>query len=232
MSGPHGPTDPTDPDERWAYRGPQSDQGPSAAWSSQGQPAPAVDATQMLGPQQQDQPGHRPPSQAWSQQPYGYPAPGPQSWAPQPSWPRQQPPGPQWGPPYGAPQGYPHYQQGGYQGPSAPWIPPGPPGRTGKSKAPWFIGIGAAALIVIGAVVIGSVLSTDTLDQRAAQAGVVKVLTESYGAQNVTNVSCPSGQKVQKGNSFTCTLDVDGTRKVVTLTFTDDAGTYEVGRPS
>lgn len=58
------------------------------------------------------------------------------------------------------------------------------------------------------------------------------MLTESYGLTDVSDVSCPSGQKVEKDTTFTCTVLVDGDQREVTVTFTDDDGTYEVGRPS
>jgi len=90
-----------------------------------------------------------------------------------------------------------------------------------------------AAVLVIGAVIaIATLGAKTTLDADAAEAGVAKVLTESYGAADVGDVSCPTGQEVAVGNSFTCTVTVDGQYRSVTLTFTDDAGTYEVSRPN
>ena len=59
-----------------------------------------------------------------------------------------------------------------------------------------------------------------------------EVVTESYGAEDVPVSRAPTGQEVEAGNSFTCSLTVDGQKRSVTLTFTDDTGTYEVSRPS
>ncbi len=56
-------------------------------------------------------------------------------------------------------------------------------------------------------------------------------MTESYGAIDVTDVSCPSGQQVETGSQFSCTLVADGAPRTVTVTVKDDQGTYEVGRP-
>lgn len=165
---------------------------------------------------------------AWGQQPGqqqpGQPGAGQQQWGQQPG---QQQPG------WGAPQG----QQWGQQPAGAPGGPqqPGAAGAPGgKSKTPLILaGVGVLAVVVV--VLLGIALfgnfGTATLESGAAEAGVSKVLTESYGATQVGNVSCPDGQEVASGNSFDCTVTVDGQHRTVTLTFTDDNGTYEVSRP-
>ena len=73
-------------------------------------------------------------------------------------------------------------------------------------------------------------------DINKAQAGVQQILsdeTNGYGAKNVQNVKCNSGTDpvVKKGGSFDCSVSIDGAQKKVTVTFQDDKGTYEVGRP-
>ena len=35
----------------------------------------------------------------------------------------------------------------------------------------------------------------------------------------------------KKGDTFACEVSIDGTKRQVTVTFQDDSGTYEVGRP-
>lgn len=107
----------------------------------------------------------------------------------------------------------------------------GQPG--GKSKKPLVFGA-IGVLVVLVAVVIGLfvLMGKDTLDENAAAQGVEKIVTESYGAKNVSDVVCPSGQEIKSGATFTCTLSISGEKKSVTLTFVDDAGTYEVSRPS
>lgn len=220
MSGPYGPNDPNgqwapgpgNPDPNGGNGAPQfgqSGQPPAQGQPQFGQPPQwAGQPPQWAGQPQQPQPQQAQPQQAqpqWAQQPGQNPD---QQWGEQ-QW-GQQPGQPQWG------------QQPG-QAPAK------------KSKAPLFIGLGVFVLLVVvaGAVVAGLALRPpNTLDQAAAQAGVEKIVTQSYGAEQVEGVSCPAGQEVQEGGSFECDLTVDGTMKKVTVTFTDDEGTYEVSRPT
>ena len=241
MSGPHDPQDSDDSTKQWA---------PSPPPSSGAEQGPAP--TQAFGTPQQGQA----PGQSWAQQSPGQPQQGQPQWGQpqqgqpqQGQWGQQQPgqpqgqqwgqqPGQQWGQPQ---QGQPQQGQWGQQQPGQPqgqqwtganqWNAGAP--QT-KSKTGLIVGLAVAALVLIGAI-IGAVLlfgGTDTLDPEAAQAGVEKVLTESYGATDVSDVQCPDGEEVKAGNSFECTLTVDGQFRTVTLTFTDDEGTYEVSRPN
>lgn len=70
-----------------------------------------------------------------------------------------------------------------------------------------------------------------TLDQTSAEDGVRKVVTQNYGASDVSNVQCPKGIPVVDGTSVTCSLTVAGADKMVTLTFTGSDGDYEVSLP-
>ena len=70
------------------------------------------------------------------------------------------------------------------------------------------------------------------LDQSAVEDGVKQVLTTDYQAQDVKDVSCPSGQRIKQGATFTCTLNAGGADQQVTVTILDDDGKYEVSRPS
>jgi nicotinamide mononucleotide (NMN) deamidase PncC len=72
-------------------------------------------------------------------------------------------------------------------------------------------------------------LVTEEFDQQALQAGVTQVLTQDYGL-GATGVSCPEGQKVEAGTTFTCSANVDGENVEVPVTVLDDQGTYQVGR--
>jgi len=103
-----------------------------------------------------------------------------------------------------------------------------------KSKLPLILGgIGAVVVVLVVAVIgFATIGAKTTLDADAAEAGVARVLTESYGATQVGDVTCPSDQEVAAGRSFECTLTVDGQYRSVTLTFTDNDGTYEVSRPN
>ena len=65
---------------------------------------------------------------------------------------------------------------------------------------------------------------------------VQQILTDEsngYGAKNVKDVKCNNGESptVKKGDTFDCEVSIDGTKRKVTVTFQDDNGTYEVGRP-
>ncbi|UQE77018.1 DUF4333 domain-containing protein [Gordonia sp. PP30] len=78
---------------------------------------------------------------------------------------------------------------------------------------------------------------TKTLSQDALQRGVHQVLTDKnsasgYGLDDVKDVSCPSGKKVRKGETFTCSVSVGGQNKLVTVRVTDNDGTYEVSKPA
>ncbi|OBA53937.1 hypothetical protein A5789_23350 [Nocardia sp. 852002-51101_SCH5132738] len=95
-----------------------------------------------------------------------------------------------------------------------------------------FGGIGVLVVVVVAVVLAFVFLGSDKLDNKAVQDGVQKVLKDSYGIDDVQNVSCPSGQKVEVGGTFDCTLKVGGEQKKVTVKITKDDGTYEVGRPN
>jgi hypothetical protein len=98
-----------------------------------------------------------------------------------------------------------------------------------------FAAILVAVILVLGFWQPGFFVTTK-LDVSKAQAGVQKILTDNtngYGAKNVKDVKCNNGQNptVKKGGSFDCDVSIDGTKRQVTVTFQDNKGTYEVGRP-
>jgi hypothetical protein len=164
----------------------------------------------------------------YGQQPYGQqPQYGQQPYGQQPQY-GQQPYGQQ---PYGQqpqygqqPYGQPGYPQGNQQWNAAP--------AQKQSKVPFIVGgVVIAAIVVAGGIYAATSLGGDTLDNSAVQSGVAKIVTESYGAIDVSAVSCPSGQKVEANTTFSCDLTVDGEARSVTVTVKDDQGTYEVGRP-
>ncbi|MFI6865490.1 DUF4333 domain-containing protein [Nocardia sp. NPDC050406] len=244
MSGPYGPNDTpgggqgsNDPTQQWTGGTPAPGAGPAQQWGGQQPPA---EPTQQWGGQQQGQ---------WGQQPQ---QPGGQQWGQsQPQWPQQgqpgqpgqpgqqdwgqQPGGQQWG------QSQPQWPQQGQPGQtsdwnnpqqSQPWPQPG--GQQPKKKTGLIIGAVVGAVVVVGAIIGGVFFLTakDQLDNKAVQNGVQTVLKDSYGIEDVKDVSCPSGKKVEVDNTFDCTLKVGGEDKKVTIKITKDDGTYEVGRPS
>ncbi|MEU5843630.1 DUF4333 domain-containing protein [Rhodococcus sp. NPDC047139] len=217
-----GQQQPADPPQQQ----PQQSQGWGPATGRGGQPnpwaaQPGASHPQGWGPAPQQQPpGWGAPPPGWGQQPPG----GPQPWG-APGQPAQ--PAPGWGGQQPGPQNW--------DAPAGPWPPqPGTaPQPGGKSKLPWILGgAGAVLVLVVVGVIAATTLGGKVLDTDSTQAGVAQVLTESYGAGQVGDVQCPSDQKVEVGHSFTCSVTVDGQFREVTVTVTDDDGTYEVGRPN
>jgi hypothetical protein len=134
----------------------------------------------------------------------------------------------------------------GYPPPGQPgqYPPYGQPG--GEELAKKSTRTTAAILGSLGALLLAAVLLlgfwkpgffvTTKLDVDKAQQGVQQILTDEasgYGAKNVNDVKCNNGQNptVRKGDTFNCEVSIDGTKRQVTVTFQDDKGTYEVGRP-
>ncbi len=207
----------------------------------------------------QDQPSWQPPAYTPQQYP-SYQQPGQQPpYAPPQQYPPteqfgQQPPaeyGQQAYPQYGQPPGQYGQQPGQYgQQPGQYGQQPGQYGQYGAPEATegpkrslavvgGVIGL-LAALIVAVVAVLGfwkpGFFVTTKLDVSSAQSGVQQILTDEsngYGAKNVKDVKCNDGQSptVKKGETFDCEVSIDGTKRQVTVTFQDDDGTYEVGRP-
>ncbi|GAA1480215.1 hypothetical protein GCM10009624_06550 [Gordonia sinesedis] len=204
--------------------------------------------------QQYAQPGQQfsQPGQQYGQQAPGYGPSGPQYVQPgqQYAQPGQQP-GQAFGQPgYGA-AGHPgqpgHQGHPGQQGQPAQFGQFGAPGgdqysamaagKPNRGPRTAMFAVGGALLLVALVVLLTAFWippkwAPRNLDQNAAQDGVKKVLTESYQASEVTDVRCPSGQRVKKGESFTCSVSVGGQQQRVKVTFLDDDGRYEVARPT
>ncbi|MFA3899497.1 MULTISPECIES: DUF4333 domain-containing protein [Rhodococcus] len=136
--------------------------------------------------------------------------------------------------------------------------PPRPP--SSHQPLPWALGavsLVAVAAIVLAAFLVGRQsaaprASTGTsqdstpqpvptttgppetvryLDGSAVAKGVSKIVTESYGAKNLTDTHCPAREPIQIMNTFTCTFRIAGEASEVTVTVTDSDGTFEVSRP-
>ncbi|MQY17246.1 DUF4333 domain-containing protein [Nocardia macrotermitis] len=238
MSGPFGPNDTpgpgeghsSDPTQQWTGQQPAD---PTQQWGGQ---QPAGQQQQWSQPGQTSWPpqstGNADPTQQWGgQQPAG------QQWAQGSgtSWPQQQPAQAQpweatqqqWGQPPQQPQ---QWNQSGQ------WSQEPQLQTTGgkKSRRGLLIGggIGVVVVIVVAVVLAVVFLGSDKLDSSAVQSGVQKVLKDSYGIDDVQNVSCPAGQEVKVGKTFTCSMKVGGEQKSVTIKITKSDGTYEVGRPN
>lgn len=247
MSGPQG----SDPTQAWSGQPPQSGGSPSPGEQPAWQPPPAPEQPagdaqawqppayqQPQVPQQYpqyQQPAYNPPPQGdqYGQQPTGYAPQGYPQYGQQPGQPYGQPQ-------YGQPQQY--GQPGQYD--QQQYSPYGPAGtEEGSKKSLAVIGtvIGLLVAVIIAVVLVlgfwkPGFFVTTTLDVDAAQTGVQQILTDEangYGAKNVKDVQCNDGvsPEVKKGDTFTCQVSIDGTKRQVTVTFQDDNGTYEVGRP-
>ena len=111
---------------------------------------------------------------------------------------------------------------------------------SGGRRGLWLT-LAAALVVLAGAVALSAFVwpgwVDKTLSQTAVQDGVQNVLTnkdaaQGYGLDKVSDVSCPSGMKATTGETFTCQVKVDDKNMRVTVTVTDDDGTYEVSEPS
>lgn len=99
----------------------------------------------------------------------------------------------------------------------------------------------AAVAVVVGVVLIlgfatPGLFRTPKLKVGEVEHGVQTILTDDtagYGATNVGEVTCNKGQDptVAKGRSVDCEVTVNGVKRRVTVTMTDDDGTFAVGRP-
>ncbi len=239
MSGPQGP-DQTQP---WQGQDqPSSDPSNQPAWQ---QPAPGQEqpAWQQQPPaySPQQYPSYQQPGQPPYAQPQQYPG-TEQQFGQQPTQDYTQQTYPQYGQQPGQYGQQPQYGQ-----------PPGPYGQypqygstetaEGSKRSLAVVGgvIGLLAALVVAVVaVLGfwkpGFFVTTKLDVSAAQSGVQQILTDEsngYGAKNVKDVKCNNGESptVKKGETFNCEVSIDGTKRQVTVTFQDNNGTYEVGRP-
>jgi len=237
MTGPQG----SDPNPWQDQPAAGSEQPP--AWQPPGGETPAWQ------PPGGETPAWQPPAYPPQQYPqYGQPVPG---------YPPTQPygtPGEYGTPGYGQPGQYP--QPGGYPPPQYGQYPqPGqypppqygqyPPAGTAESakKSMRVLGgvLGAVAALALAVLLVlgfwkPGFFVTTKLDVNKAQQGVQQILTDEaggYGAKNVKDVKCNNGQNptVKKGDTFNCEVSIDGTKRQVTVTFQDNKGTYEVGRP-
>ncbi|KHO24371.1 hypothetical protein QQ44_15140 [Mycolicibacterium setense] len=236
--------------EAWQPPTPASDD-PTAhapAWQ------PPAYTPQQYPPYQQPSQGVQQPDYSQPQQPQ-YPGPeqyGQQAYPPpgQPPQYGQQVPGYGQQPQYGQPGQAPQYGQPGPYGQPGQY---GAPGQFGQYGVPGAEASSKRSLATIGGIVgvlvvlLLAVLAvtafwlpgwamTTKLDIDKAQSGVEQILTDKtngYGATKVTGVKCNDGENptVKKDSTFDCEVTIDGTKRKVTVTFKDDKGTYEVGRP-
>jgi hypothetical protein len=86
------------------------------------------------------------------------------------------------------------------------------------------------ALIAIAAVLIGGCGSNE-IDTKRAEDLIAENVREEIGAE-VKSVSCPTGVKAKKGDTFECTVTgSDGTTGKATVTQEDDEGNVKTSAP-
>ena len=256
MSGPQGsdanPWQGSGPDQ--PVTGADQPSAPEApAWQPPGSEAPAWQPPAY--PQQYPQYGQPPVPPGYPAAPAYWAAPeyNPAAYGPPPQYGQPGPygPPPQYGqyppppgqyPPSGQPGQYPPGQPGQYPPGQYPQYPqPGAEDASQKSMRAAGTVLGVLAALVLAIVLVmgfwkPGFFVTTTLDVTKAQQGVTQILTDEsngYGAKNVKDVRCNNGENptVKKGDTFNCEVSIDGTKRQVTVTFQDDKGTYEVGRP-
>ncbi|KFZ82814.1 hypothetical protein ED92_02575 [Amycolatopsis sp. MJM2582] len=206
----------------------QNDAGAAntGSYTGQWQQQPGVTGS-FSGPWQQSAPPAQGPGWQQPQQPQQQPMPQQQDWQAQQQSPGTPPQGQYGGGFQPAQQAQPS-QYGGLGAFGAE-----PAKKPKASKKTLLIGGIAAAVVVaggVGAWLLGA-FAGDTLDQKSVQDGVVRVLNENYGEPDVKNVSCPSGQPVENGATFDCSIDLSGQQKKVTVRVLNTTPEFEVGAP-
>ncbi len=91
------------------------------------------------------------------------------------------------------------------------------------------VAAGATLVAVLGLVWPGF-LNRKVFDTAALQQGVLSVLRDDYQL-DADLVACPPGRAVTVGSSFSCSAEVAGVPKTITVTVTSSDGRFEVGRP-
>ena len=114
--------------------------------------------------------------------------------------------------------------------------PTGSPTRPRSHKTPLIAAISGVVVVIIIILLVTAFVApgfakTKVLNASSVQDGVQKILTDTYKVTDVSKVSCPAGQEVTNGGTFTCRATIAGKDTDVKVTITDDNGTYQVGRP-
>jgi len=207
-----------------SYGQPGYESGQQPAQPPYGQP------TQQFGQPQYGQPGY-------GQPPYGQP--GYES-GQQPAQPPyggygQQPPYGQQGysDPYGQPQATQQFPQYGAQQPygqqQGPYGQPGwtpPPAKKG-GKGPLFALLGVVvAVVLIGGVILAlTVFSRKVFNADALNRDIASQYKDKFG--ETVEVTCPTGRRVTKGETFTCEMKDRSERIEVKITSVDGDYTWK-----
>ncbi|MBM0232299.1 DUF4333 domain-containing protein [Micromonospora sp. STR1_7] len=90
--------------------------------------------------------------------------------------------------------------------------------------------VALVALVAVLGLVWPGFLNRKVFDTAALQQGVLTVLRDDYQL-DANNVACPTGQSVTVGSRFSCSAQVAGLPKTVSVTVKSPDGRFEVGRP-
>ncbi|HEY4006261.1 MAG TPA: DUF4333 domain-containing protein [Pseudonocardia sp.] len=107
--------------------------------------------------------------------------------------------------------------------------------RRPAGVSPWLFAAAVCALVTVVAVlgfITPGFFTTKVLDHAAVQNGVRTVLRNDYRMPDVSDVLCPSDQKVRPGTTFDCVARINQHLVKVRVIVQDRDGRYQVGRPS
>jgi hypothetical protein len=92
-----------------------------------------------------------------------------------------------------------------------------------------IIGAVAAAVVVLGGLVVGALLlfGTKTLDTAEAERQIAQLTQEQAGVAP-TDVSCPADIEAEAGATFACSASLEDQPITFTVTQTDDDGNVEI----
>lgn len=103
-----------------------------------------------------------------------------------------------------------------------------------------LLGAIAGAVVLIAVVAVGvwawMFRAANVITIAQAEAGVRQILSDpvnGYGANTISALRCNGGKNpaADKGDSFTCEVEIGGTVRHVTAVFQDDKGTFAVDGP-
>lgn len=107
-----------------------------------------------------------------------------------------------------------------------------------RKKAALYLAAASAVAAAVFAIVgfwAPGLFVTNVLAVTSVQADVARILSDpnGYGAKNVSDVTCNDGHNptITKGGTFSCRATINHIAHQFLITFTDDAGSYEISAP-
>lgn len=81
-------------------------------------------------------------------------------------------------------------------------------------------------MVVVVAVAAGCSSTTETIDAGKLERSIKSFLEKS---NRVTSIKCPDDVKLEKGATFTCAAQIEGTRQIIEVTQKNDKGSVVFG---